>query len=68
MGFLTEGDKRRAQLMRELDCVLCYVGRTHPFHDNGSVNEPHVARFREENPVFDKDKDARDWEKAGRDG
>ena len=40
-------------------CVRCIDGLLHPWHDDGTVNEPHVVRFREANPVFDKDAEAR---------
>ena len=41
-------------------CIQCGVGNLHPWHDDGEVNEAHVEPYRKENPVFDKDKEARD--------
>ena len=41
-------------------CIQCVVGILHPWHDGGEENEAHVEPYRKENPVFDKDKEARD--------
>ena len=26
-------------------CIKCMVGMLHPFHDNGTINEPDVKEF-----------------------